>query len=101
MKLGLRTCSIGVAVLALSGCIPAHEKWHVTATTNVRVGEPTKVGFELLSVARDRAIRIRLESGEIIAVKPGDTFGPTRLGSPRVLGASYRKQQATLKWIVH
>jgi hypothetical protein len=101
MTLSVRTCSIGIVVLALAGCVPAHEKWHVTATTKVKVGEPTEEGFDLLSVARDRTITIRLESGEVLSVKPGDTFGPTRGGSPRLLCASYRKQEATLRWIVH
>jgi hypothetical protein len=87
--------------LALAGCIPAHETQHVTATETVRVGEPTEMGFELLSVAKDGTTAIRLDSGKVLSVKPGDTFGPTRWGSPRLLSASYRKQEARLKWIVH
>ena len=61
----VRTWSIGIVFLALAGCIPAQETWHVTAKETVRVGERAEMGFELLSISKDGTTIIRLESGKV------------------------------------
>jgi hypothetical protein len=101
MRLAARFLSVAVAALILIGCIPRSEMPHVTATATFQVGEATDMGFVVLSVAEDRTTTLRLDTGETLAGRPGETLAPIRGRSPRLVSASHRKQEATFRWIVH
>ena len=102
MKSVALTFSVISLLLVAPACKPSP---HMLAELTVRVGEPREPdsGFELLSVAEDLTARIRLDTGEVLSGRPGHYFAGPMHGAhrPQLRSASYKKQEATFRWIMH
>ena len=68
-----------------------------------RVGETTRCGFELVSVAEDLTATIRLDSGDRLSCKPGEHFDGPGAGGWRLqlFSACYQTREARIRWVSH
>jgi hypothetical protein len=106
MKNLARAVVMGLGLCLLGACIPkGPEAYHVTTEWLARVGEHQEgaIGWAVVSVAKDKTVSVRLDSGQVLTAKPGEYFDFLADGRhrPKLVSASHWKGEAKFWSIVH